>query len=911
MLTDLLSLPAYQTYLQQIRAGQPTQPLGLLRSARPLLMAALAQDTPAPVLVITERLDRVTTYYDEAGFWQPSHRRLIFSEPTSLFYEATPWGMQTRRDRLQTLSALAEYHLPGVVPSAHPLIIASAKAVMTRTLPRRDFLKAILRVSRGMTIPQKKLLQQLVILGYEPAEIVSEPGQFARRGGILDIWPMTDDSPIRLDYFGDEIDTLKQFDPASQRAILPLEKMLLAPAREFLQPENPPEEMQGQPYTEFHLPFLHAYPSSLLDYLPKGTLVILDDSTKLESAVNTFEEEAVSTRNEAVWDGSLPSDYPVPFLTWSEIQDSLTRTTTIDLGFSTSGETSPLADAFQSNQRFAGRLDTFIDSLYDSASKGFQQRIITRQRPRLEELWRDRIHLVEGISHQPEFSEGSLLSGFILTRADGKPSILYTDSEIFGWEKPQPRRKQIQTVEAPEAQYGDFQIGDTVVHMDHGIGIFQGLVRKSLEGIVREFLALEYEGGDQLFVPIPQADRLTRYIGPDNQRPGLSRLGSPEWTNTKSKVRNAVQDIAADLLDLYAERQIAQGYAFAADTSWQMELEGSFPYVETTDQMSAIQAVKHDMESTRPMDRLLCGDVGYGKTEVALRAAFKAVMDGKQVAVLVPTTVLAQQHYETFRQRLQPFPATVEMLSRFRSPREQDEIIRKLGTGAIDIVIGTHRLISQDVGFKDLGLVIIDEEQRFGVTHKEHLKKLRTEVDVLTLTATPIPRTLYMALTGVRDISTINTPPEERLPVITHVGPYSPRLVRQAITRELERGGQVFFLHNRVQTIPAMAMHLRKLVPEARIGIGHGQMDEGRALDRDAPVHRRRDRHPAVHIHHRIGAGYPQREHADRRPGGYLRTGAALPTARTGWTRRPARLSPTSSATNTARPPSTGRNAWK
>jgi transcription-repair coupling factor (superfamily II helicase) len=280
------------------------------------------------------------------------------------------------------------------------------------------------------------------------------------------------------------------------------------------------------------------------------------------------------------------------------------------------------------------------------------------------------------------------------------------------------------------------------------------------------------------------------------------------------------------LLDLYAQRQVAEGYTFGVDSAWQMELEGSFPYVETPDQLAAISAVKHDMESPRPMDRLLCGDVGYGKTEVALRAAFKAVMDGKQVAVLVPTTVLAQQHYETFRQRLQPFPANVEMLSRFRSAREQDEIIRKLLLGQVDILIGTHRLISQDVEFKDLGLVIIDEEQRFGVTHKEHLKKLRTEVDVLTLTATPIPRTLYMALTGVRDISTINTPPEERLPVITHVGPYSPKLVRQAIVRELERGGQVFFLHNRVQTIPAMMMHLKKLVPEARIGIGHGQMDE-------------------------------------------------------------------------------------
>ena len=307
----------------------------------------------------------------------------------------------------------------------------------------------------------------------------------------------------------------------------------------------------------------------------------------------------------------------------------------------------------------------------------------------------------------------------------------------------------------------------------------------------------------------------------------MSRLGGTDWANTKDHVREAVQQVAEDLLNLYARRQTAKGYAFQPDTPWQAELEDSFPYAETPDQKQAIAAIKKDMETARPMDRLLCGDVGYGKTEVALRAAFKAVMDGRQVAVLVPTTVLAQQHYETFLQRLAAFPVKVEMLSRFRTQREQNEIIRQLLLGNIDIIIGTHRLISQDVEFKDLGLVIIDEEQRFGVTHKEHFKKLRTEVDVLTLTATPIPRTLYMALTGVRDISNLNTPPEERLPVITHVGPYSPRLVRQAILRELERGGQVFFVHNRVQTIHAMQMHLKKLVPEARVGVGHGQLPEG------------------------------------------------------------------------------------
>ena len=368
--------------------------------------------------------------------------------------------------------------------------------------------------------------------------------------------------------------------------------------------------------------------------------------------------------------------------------------------------------------------------------------------------------------------------------------------------------------------------GDWVVHVDFGVGRYIGLVRRVLDGAEREFLAVEYEGGDQIFVPVYQADRLSRYIGPGGEPPTPTRLGGNEWAQAKQRVRESVQQVAQELLELYARRQVVVGHAFSPDAVWQQDLEASFPYVETEDQLRAIGEVKKDMENTRPMDRLLCGDVGYGKTEVALRAAFKAVMDGKQVAILVPTTVLAQQHYETFRQRLSPFPVEVEMLSRFRSQKQQDHIIKQLVEGSVDIVIGTHRLIQQDVTFKDLGLVIIDEEQRFGVTHKEFFKRLRTEVDVLTMTATPIPRTLYMALTGVRDISQINTPPAERLPIITHIGPYAPKLVRQALLRELERGGQVFFVHNRVQTIRAMEKHIHNLVPEARVGVAHGQMHE-------------------------------------------------------------------------------------
>jgi transcription-repair coupling factor (superfamily II helicase) len=503
--------------------------------------------------------------------------------------------------------------------------------------------------------------------------------------------------------------------------------------------------------------------------------------------------------------------------------DSLQSFTWVELGHSTESDQpaeTTLTGLFKHYQRFGGQLKPFIENLTEATKAGEKIIIVSRQSERLRELWSESSSQL-GSEENPLFIEASLTEGFVIDDIH-----LVTDSEIFGWERPQPRARQKPAAEAPESLFADLRQGDYVVHIDHGIGRYGGLVQRSLEGHEREFLAVEYEKGDMVFVPVHQADRLTRYIGSDGGAPSLSRLGGADWTSTKSRVREAVQQVAQELLDLYARRQVSKGYAFKSDTTWQKELEDSFPYIETDDQVQAIVDIKKDMETPRPMDRLLCGDVGYGKTEVALRAAFKAVMDGRQVAILVPTTVLAQQHYETFKQRLAAFPVTVEMLSRFRTHREQTEILRSLLLGKVDIVIGTHRLISQDVEFKDLGLVIIDEEQRFGVTHKEHLKKLRTEVDVLTLTATPIPRTLYMALTGVRDISNLNTPPEERLPIVTHVGPYSQRLVRQAILRELERGGQIFFVHNRVQTIHSMQMHLAKLVPEARIGIGHGQMPE-------------------------------------------------------------------------------------
>ena len=843
ILSTIRSLPQYQHLLTQLKAGKHIAGLGLPRAARLPVLAALLEDIGQPILFITDRANNALSLFDELGFWVKSPR-YHFAEPNPLFYEQAAWGVTTRRDRLQALTTLSTFHLPfAQKPESPPIIITSVRSLMTRTMPRRDFLKACKKLSVDQSIQPDTLLRSWAEIGYQRVNTVLEPGQFSSRGGILDIWATAETMPVRLDFFGDEIETIRRFDPASQRTIEKLDSILVTPAREYLALGDHETEL-----SEFHIPLLHSQPATLLDYLPQKAIVLIDDVSIIESMAEEIEAQAVKFRQDSIADETLSVDFPLPYIPWSELHDGV-QSGLVEFGYSGGEQLSVTSDqslssCFGHDERFAGRLKPFIESVAGLTSKKEAVVVVSRQAKRLEELWGES-NAEESESNKPIFIEASLSEGFVLNLQSSNSPILssqlpitnyqslhlITDSEIFGWERPQPRARQRPVAETPESIYADLQVGDYVVHIDHGIGRFGGLVQRELDNHAREFLAVEYDGGGQLYVPVHQADRLTRYVGAEGAAPALDRLGGQEWHEKKGRVKAAVLEVAQEMLDLYARRHVALGYSFKPDTAWQKELEDSFPYVETEDQLRALNDIKRDMESSRPMDRLLCGDVGYGKTEVALRAAFKAVMDGKQVAILVPTTVLAQQHYETFLQRLAAFPVKVEMLSRFRTPREQTTILHGLAIGEIDIVVGTHRLISGDVQFKELGLVVIDEEQRFGVTHKEHLKKLRTEVDVLTLTATPIPRTLYMALTGVRDISNLNTPPEERLPIVTHVGPYSPKLVRQAILRELERGGQIFFVHNRVQTIDAMRAHLNQLVPEANVDIGHGQMPENQLSD--------------------------------------------------------------------------------
>lgn len=862
-LLDLLrDHPAYRAVLHNLRRDRRGGDLGVLRSARSFVLSALARDWHAPVVYVTARVDRAYNVAEQLPAWLGDAPVYRFAEPTPRFYERAPWGDTVIQNRIETLAALMP---PDESQITHPpVIVTSARAIMRPTMPVNQFRQhgMVLRVGQQWHI--NKLLQHWLSVGYEPTALVVEAGTFSQRGGIVDVFPVVGDNPIRIEFFDDEIDSLRHFDPATQRSFDTVDQVFVPPAREALPVHtpaladhlhdwfenlppasedviSPQEDLKalatgtGFPYIEYYLPYLYRVPVSLLDYAAQDALIVIEDWDELAATITDIETSAVETRAEREADGYLPPNYPRPYLGWNDLHDALDDRYTVHLGGSPVDQAQTLRSIFGAESRFGGQLKPMLTEVRTLRNQGDRVLVVSKQAERLAELWQEQesgfAPRTDKVMQAPArqtmlFVDGALQEGWRLRTGDGETHLL-TDAEIFGWSRPEPRRRKAkQRSKAPQLNYADLREGDYVVHVDYGVGRFSGMRRRTLEDVEREYLILEYAGTDTLFVPIHQADRLTRYVGPDDKPPTLNKLGQPDWLKVKTKAKKAAEEEARELLDLYAARASTQGHAFQFDSHWQHELEASFPFVETEDQLRAVSEVKRDMEQPHPMDRLICGDVGFGKTEVALRAAFKAVMDGKQVAVLVPTTILAQQHYETFSRRLAAFPIKVESLSRFRTKAQQNTIIPSVASGDVDILVGTHRILSDDVTFKDLGLVIIDEEQRFGVKHKEHFKRLRTQVDVLTLTATPIPRTLYMGLTGVRDISMIQTPPEERLPIITHVGAFDERLVRQAVLRELERGGQIFVVHNRVQSIDRLRDRLEQIVPEARIVVGHGQMNE-------------------------------------------------------------------------------------
>lgn len=838
------------------RGGEPLA-VGVIRAAWPVLVGALCQDWTAPVVLVAANPEEARRLRDEVSLWIGDERPiLLHPAPDHLFYELDMWARDTIVDRAAVLDSVAR------PPSAGdpPLVVTSAWAAMTRTVPPAVFRRAILHLSAGELFPQHELLVRLVGLGYEAATVVEEVGTFCQRGSVVDVYPPNWPRPLRIDYFGEEIDSLRLFDPATQRSEERLQDAAVAPAAEALPAHGAVAahalhsadlstcdedtqanlmeladalaEGRGWQGLERYLAYLYPRPATLLDHLPDGSLVLMPDEASIGDAVLRLETQAQALRAEQVAAGKLPQDAPTPYVAWEALRRSLRDATAVELGLGT-GESVPLMPegVFEPAPRLGGHLRDIMAALGEMRLDGRRVVAVTRQANRVSEMLKELdvyVSPVRTLEQPPAAGTLTLVDdaageGWSLT--PGR-TILLTDAELFGWVRLRRQAPSRPRRTAPETSYADLSPGDLVVHLEHGIGVYRGMVRKTLGAAEREYLELEYAEGDRLYVPVQQTDRVSRYVGGTGSPPALHRLGSADWRVARERAARSVRALAIDLLELYAEREVAQGYAFSGDTVWQHELEASFPYQETPDQERALAEVKDDMERPQPMDRLICGDVGYGKTEVALRAAFKAVMDNKQVAVLVPTTVLAQQHYYTFRRRLQAYPVTVEMLSRFRSRAEAREVIDDLAAGKVDVVIGTHRLLSKDVAFDDLGLLIVDEEQRFGVGHKEQLKELRREVDVLTLTATPIPRTLHLALGGARDMSIIDTPPENRLPIRTYVAPWERGLVKRAILRELDRKGQVYYVHNRVHDIYRVAEALRELVPEARILIGHGQMPE-------------------------------------------------------------------------------------
>lgn len=911
-LTQLLvELPAWRRFLDEARAGQHDRaPLALYGAARAFVAASLALSLERPMLYLVARSEHARQVCDELQVWLPSGEASnpaaaaagqvgsaertplhYFADPDSLPYERVPWSRETRQARLGALTALAQLG----AGSGPLLVVASARSLMQKTLPPRELRLALKTLRVGQMVDLQQQILRWLGLGYRSDAVVEEVGQLSRRGGIVDIWPPNLPWPVRIELFGDEIDSLRHFDPATQRTLPDtrgLREVLVGPASEAMprygaasqellealdrSSLHPPARFEldeqrrqlldgtGFRGQEWYIPYLYSQPASLLDYLPPDALVLVDDGADLMVLAMELEAQAGQTQRDLITGGDLPTNPLAPHFVWQELKAPLLARGPLLLGYGdlegrNAPAGSPLARHFMPGPRFGGQVKQIVAEVEKQHQQGQRVAMITRQAPRLSEIFQEEadrpltveerivaapaphaVHLVKGV-----LNEGWVLRG-LADRTDGPERavdqdrqssihsfLLYSDAELFGWTKPSQRRVQRPRAMAPEAFFADVSPGDYVVHMEHGIGQFVGLVSLDQEGGgPREYLQIDYAMGDRLFVPVHQADRLSRYVGAGEQAtPILHRLGAADWERVKKQTKKAVDDIAGDLLQLYAAREAAEGHAFSTDGAWQLEMEAAFPYEETPDQLVAIEAVKHDMESSQPMDRLICGDVGYGKTEVALRSAFKAVMDGKQVAVLTPTTVLAQQHFQTFSRRLAAFPVAVEMLSRFRTAAQQTQVVDRLAKGSVDIVIGTHRLLSKDVVFKDLGLLIVDEEQRFGVTHKERIKQMRQTVDVLTLTATPIPRTLHMSMTGVRDLSTIETPPEERLPIQTTIGEYDETLIRQAILREIDRGGQVFFVHNRVRGISQVAHRLERLIPEATYGIAHGQMPE-RELER-------------------------------------------------------------------------------
>ena len=865
---------------------------GLSAAQKSYVMAGLAQAMRQTVLIITSSDQDAASLAGDLRTLLFGVKVMTFPVRQLLPYQVLAHSKEILRQRMEVMESLCR--------GEKLVIVAPVEALMRRIGPYSDFCAARLRLAVGECYDLAELVARLSAHGYERVSLVEGHGQFSVRGGIMDIYPITYPNPVRVEFFDDEADSVRMFDPDTQRSVENLREVEIFPVREMIVRDGDWERAylavaqeyqqqrqkldnsgsaealagisrceevldyisQGRYFDaiEQYLPYFYEQNVTLLDYIKPESLVLVDEASRVLETANFLQKERTETYADLLKAGRvLPGQFKA-YISWSELHDGLTPFRTLYFSFLSRQARSwqpqnTINFPAKTMQSFMGKVEILAEELRHYKRSQYSVALLVKSKDKaahlassLREYNLETVRLIENSSQQsgpgnteensqPEIAyTGASLSpgqivilplhlsnGFELT--SGKLAVI-TEMEIYGQrKKPSGQRQRVQD---KMELFAELKTGDYVVHINHGIGRYDGVVQLTIGDVKRDYLLVKYSGEDKLYIPTDQVEMIQKYLGSEGGAPKLSRLGGAEWLRVKSKVKEAVKEMAQELLALYASREAVQGHSFGKDTVWQQEFEAAFPYEETPDQLKAIEEVKADMERPRPMDRLLCGDVGYGKTEVALRAAFKAVMDGKQVAVLVPTTILAQQHYNTFKERFAKYPVNIAMLSRFRTAKQQRQVVQELSLGQVDIVIGTHRLVQDDIKFKDLGLVVVDEEQRFGVTHKEKLKQLRQNVDVLTLTATPIPRTLHMSIVGVRDTSLLETPPEDRIPVQTYVLEEEPVMIREAIRRELGRGGQVYYVHNRVADLDRVSSWLKALVPDAAIAVGHGQMKEDR-----------------------------------------------------------------------------------
>ncbi|MCI6887223.1 MAG: transcription-repair coupling factor [Lachnospiraceae bacterium] len=867
-LTELVEYEELNQSLEKRRG--PVQVSGCLDSQKVHLMQEIRNEIPWK-LVVTYDDSRAKEIYDDFGCFRPDV--WLYPAKDLLFYSADIHGNLITRQRVQVLRHLLE--------DDTGVIVTTLDGLMDHLLPLAQLRSQILHVETGQELDLNVWKERLTELGYEHLPQVDGMGQFSVRGGILDIFPLTEEQPVRIELWDTEVDSIRSFDPESQRSIEQLDCMDIYPATEMVltkrqlakgvekirKEEKAYEKaLREQMKTEeayrimtiireltenveaggkvdgldSFLSYFSDQTMSFLDYFdPADSMILLDEPARLREkgeAVELEFRESMMHRLEKGYllPGQTALLYPTVEVLARMQRDNTLYLTGLEQKLPGMTVKSKYSISVKNVNSYQNSFEILIKDLQRWKKERYRVILLSGSRTRASRLAGD-LREYELSAFCPDDGERQVQPGEILVtfgnlhRGFEYPQIKFvviTEGDMFGAERKKRRRKKTSYEGKKIQSFAELSIGDYVVHEEHGLGIYRGIEKIERDRVVKDYLKIEYADGGNLYLPATRLDGIQKYAGADAKAPKLNKLGGDQWNKTKTKVKHAVKEIAKDLVKLYAARQQNGGFQYGEDTVWQREFEELFPYDETEDQLDAIDAVKSDMESRKIMDRLICGDVGYGKTEIALRAAFKAVQESKQVVYLVPTTILAQQHYNTFQQRMKDFPVRVDLMSRFRTPAEIKKTIADLKKGQVDIVIGTHRVLSKDVMFKDLGLLIIDEEQRFGVAHKEKIKQLKENVDVLTLTATPIPRTLHMSLVGIRDMSVLEEPPVDRVPIQTYVMEFNDEMIREAINREMSRGGQVYYVYNRVKDIEEVAAHVQELVPDATVVFAHGQMRE-------------------------------------------------------------------------------------